>query len=103
MNYRTIDDFVDGNAISNKSINLNAATYQKSHNLLSRVNKCVDELKEYPGTEWGCDIIKPSEITRRMLRVIIPRGSVTPAQREAIEAARASALSKGLGFTVIEF
>jgi len=100
---RTIDDFVVGNAISNKSVDLNAATYQKSRILLSRMNKCLDELKEYPGTEWGGDIIKPSEITRRMLRLVIPRGSMTPAQREAIEAARARALSKGLGFTVIEF
>jgi hypothetical protein len=47
--------------------------------------------------------IEPYEITRRVLRVIILRGSMTPIQREALEAARARAISKGLGFNVIEF
>jgi hypothetical protein len=50
---RTIDDFVDGNVISNKSVDLNAAVYRDSRTLLSRLNKCVDELEGYPGTNWG--------------------------------------------------
>jgi hypothetical protein len=50
---RTIDDFVDGNVISNKSVDLDAAVYQDSRTLLSRPNKCVDELEGYPGTNWG--------------------------------------------------
>ena len=100
---RTIDDFVDGNVISNKSVDLNAATYQKPPILLSRLSKCVDELEGYPGTDWGGDRIEPSDITRKVLRVIIPEGSMTPIRREAIEAARARALSKGLGFRVVEF
>jgi hypothetical protein len=48
-------------------------------------------------------MIEPSDITRKVLRLIIPGGSMTPAQREAIEAARARAQSKGLGFRVVEF
>jgi hypothetical protein len=100
---RTIDDFVDGNVISNKSVDLNAATYQKSSILLSRLNKCMDELEGYPGTNWGGDKIEPSDITRKVLRVIVPQGSMTGVQREAIEAARARAQSKGLGFRVVEF
>jgi CDI toxin restriction endonuclease-like domain len=100
---RTIDDFVDGDVISNKSVDLNADTYQRSSILLSRLNKCIDELEGYSGTNWGGDKIEPSDITRKVLRVIIPEGSMTVAQREAIEAARARAESKGLGFRVVEF
>jgi hypothetical protein len=70
---------------------------------LSRLNKCVDELEGYPGTNWGGDKIEPADIARKVLRVIIPEGSMTPVQREAIEAARAKAQSKGLGFRVVEF
>jgi hypothetical protein len=76
---RTVDDFVDGNVVSNKSIDLNAVTYQKSSILLSTLNKCVDELEGYAGTDWGGDKIEPADITRKVLRVIIPEGSMTPA------------------------
>jgi hypothetical protein len=100
---RTIDDFVDNVAISNKSVDLNAATYQDFRRLSSRVNQDVEKLEAYSGTEWGGDIIYESQIAERVLRLIIPQGSMTPMQREAIEAATRIARSKGLRLIVTEF
>jgi len=100
---RTIDDLVNGDAISNKSIDLNAATYRNFEGLLSRVNKHLSELEAYSGTEWGGDYILPSDIAGKVLRLIIPEGSMTAAQREAIKAATKIARSKGLRLIVREF
>ena len=100
---RTIDDFVDGNVISNKSIDLNAATYQKFEGLLSRINKCLNELEPYSGTEWGGDYILPSDIAGKVLRIIIPEGSMTEIQREAIKAATKISRSKNMRLIVREF
>jgi hypothetical protein len=54
---RTIDDFVGDIAISSKSVDLNAATYQDFRRLLSRVNRDLEKLESYSGTGWGGDMI----------------------------------------------
>jgi len=100
---RTIDDFVDGNAISNKSVDLGAATYQKFHILLSRVSKYLNELEKYQGTDWGGDEIKASQIASRTLRVIIPDGSITAIQAEALKAATRIARSKHIRLIFTKF
>ena len=100
---RTIDDFVDNVAISNKSIDLNAATYQRSPILSSRVNQYLEKLEKYAGTDWGGDKIRESQIAGRVLRLIIPKASMTAVQREVIEAATKIARSKGLRLVVTEF
>ena len=100
---RTIGDFVDDIAISNKSVDLNAATYQDFRRLLSRVSQDLEKLKAYSGTEWGGDLILESQFAGRVLRLIIPKGSMTPVQREAIKAATRIARSKGIRLIVAEF
>jgi contact-dependent growth inhibition (CDI) system restriction endonuclease-like protein len=100
---RTIDDLVDDVAISNKSVDLNAATYQDFHRLLSRVSQDLEKLEAYSGTEWGGDIILDSQIADRVLRLIVPEGSMTPVKREAIKAATRIAKSKGIRLIVTEF
>ena len=100
---RTIDDLVDNVAISNKSVDLNAATYKDFRGLLSRVSQDLEKLEAYSGTAWGGDIILGSQIEGRVLRLIIPKGSVTPRQLEAIKAATRIARSKGLRLIVTEF
>jgi hypothetical protein len=100
---RTVDDFVDNIAISNKSVDLTAATYQNSRVLLSRLVKYVAELEAYTGTEWGGDIIREVKIAGRALRLIIPKGSMTSLQREVIEGASRIARSKGIRLIVAEF
>jgi hypothetical protein len=100
---RTIDDFVDDVAISNKSVDLNAATYKDFRRLLSRVSQDLEKIEAYSGTAWGGDIILGSQIEGRVLRLIIPKGSMTPIQLEAIKAATRIARSKGLRLIVAEF
>jgi hypothetical protein len=94
---------VDGNAFSNKSIDLNAATYQKARTLASRLNKYLGELEKYQGTDWGGDSIKATDIAGKVLRIIIPMGSMTAIQREAIKAATELARSRRLRLIVVEF
>jgi hypothetical protein len=100
---RTIDDLVDGIVISNKSADLNAATYRDFRRLLSRVSRDLEELETYSGTEWGGDRIFESQIAGRVLRLIVPKGSMNSVQREAIKAATRLARSKGLRLIVTEF
>jgi hypothetical protein len=90
-------------AISNKSVDLNAATYQEFRRLLSRVSRDLEKLETYSGTEWGGDLILESQIAGRVLRLIVPKGSMTPVQREAIKAATRIARSKGIRLIVTEF
>jgi hypothetical protein len=100
---RTIDDLVDNVAISNKSVDLNAATYQDFRRLLSRVSQDLEKLEAYTGTDWGGDSIKASDMASKVSRLIIPKGSMTPVQREAIKAATRIARSKNLRLIVTEF
>jgi hypothetical protein len=46
-NFPTIDKFSDGIATSIKSVDLNAATYQDTARLTSRLNKYVDDVAEF--------------------------------------------------------
>jgi hypothetical protein len=100
---RTIDDFVDNIAISNKSVDLNAATYQDYGRLLSKLNKDLTKLDVYSGTRWGGDVINSSDIRGKVLRLIIPEGSMSAAQREAIKAATRIARSKDIRLIVTIF
>jgi hypothetical protein len=63
----------------------------------------IGKLAEYTGTEWGGDVIRPSEITGRVLQVIIPKGSMSAVQRAAIEAARERARKAGIDLIITEF
>jgi hypothetical protein len=100
---RTIDDLVDNVAISNKSVDLNAATYQDFRRLLSRMSQDLEKLEAYFGTDWGGDSIKATDMASKELRLIIPMGSMTPVQREAIKAATRIARSKNIRLIVTEF
>jgi hypothetical protein len=82
---------------------LNAATYQDFRRLLSRLNQNVEKLEAYAGTDWGGDSIKATDMASKVLRLIIPTASMTPVQREAIEAATRIARSKNLRLIVTEF
>lgn len=91
--FRTIDNFPDGVAISFKSIDLNAATYQKTPQLGYRINTYVDKLGNYEGGSLAASEVKNSEIRERVLNLIVPRGSVTDETNAAIEVARRRAVT----------
>jgi hypothetical protein len=86
--FPTIDKIPDGIATSIKSIDLNAATYQDDARLTYRLNKYVDDVVEFNGANLANDEVKLSDIAGRALHLAIPKGSMTEAQRRAIEAAR---------------
>jgi hypothetical protein len=90
--FRTIDNFTDGIATSIKSIDLNAATYQDAARLTYRLNKYIDDLGDYEGGEMSDISVELSNITDRVLNLVVPKGSMTAIQRGAIEAARARAM-----------
>jgi hypothetical protein len=90
--FRTIDNFTDGVATSIKSIDLNAATYQDAARLSYRLNQYVDDLGDYEGGEMSDTIVELSNITDRVLNLVVPKGSMTATQLAAAEAARVRAM-----------
>jgi|HubBroStandDraft_3_1064219.scaffolds.fasta_scaffold46444_2 hypothetical protein len=90
--FRTIDNFTDGVATSIKSIDLNAATYQDAARLTYRLNEYVDKLGEYEGGSLQTTTVKLSDISDRVLNLVVPKGAMTEVQDAAVEAARARAL-----------
>ena len=101
--FRTIDSFSNGIATSIKSIDLNAATYQDAARLTYRLNAYVDTIATYEGSALGAVEIVPSDISGRALSLAVPKGSMTAAQRAAIEAARTRAQAFGVHLTITEF
>jgi hypothetical protein len=101
---RTIDNFnSEGVATSIKSLDLNAATYRDLGRLTSRLDKYVNELDKYAGTNWGGDDIESSDITARVLLLAVPRNSRGATQRAAIEGVRARARKLGIDFIITDF
>jgi hypothetical protein len=90
-------------ATSIKSIDLRAATYQSAERLTYRLNKYIDQMALYEGSESRIVEIEPSAISKRVLSLAIPKGSMTAAQRAAIEAAKARAEGLGVDLTVTPF
>ncbi len=102
-NYPTIDVFEDGIATSIKSIDLKAATYQSTSGLARRLNRDVNSLANFEGAEGPEVEIKPEQITDRVLKVAIPKDTITRAQRKAADMARARAEAMGVNLMIIPF
>jgi hypothetical protein len=91
-NFPVIDNFSASSvATSIKSIDLNAATYQIDISLKYRLDAYVDTLSEFEGTEFATNTVR--NINRRVLQLVIPKGSITDAQQAVIEASRSRARS----------
>jgi hypothetical protein len=102
-NFPIVDSWLDGVVTSIKSIDLNAATYQDAARLTYRLNQYIDQLASYEGGTMGVREISPSAITDRVLKVAIPKGSVTSAQQEAIQAAQTRAQAFDVDLIFIPF
>jgi hypothetical protein len=90
-NYPVIDKIPNGVATSVKSIDLNATTYQNEASLANRLNKLIDDVREFNGVTWGGLPISDIDIKGRAVQVIVPRGSITEASRAAFDRAQARA------------
>jgi hypothetical protein len=104
-NFPVIDKIPDGIATSIKSIDLRAACYQNRTTLIKRLSEYAGEVSEFVGGKLGNDVVKPSEIRRRALEVAIPRGTMTPKQREIVHAVRswAKTLQNPVDVIIFEF
>jgi hypothetical protein len=87
-NYPVIDKIPNGVATSVKSIDLNAATYQNDASLANRLNKLIDDVREFNGVTWGGLPISDIDIKGRAVQVIVPRGSITEANRATFDRAQ---------------
>jgi hypothetical protein len=92
-NYPVIDKIPNGVATSVKSIDLNAATYQNEASLAYRLNKFVADVQEFDGDRWGGLVIRDVDIKGRSVQVIVPKGSITEANRAVFESAQVRARS----------
>ncbi len=102
-NFPVIDKWLSGVATSIKSIDLNAATYQDAARLTYRLNDYINKVALYEGDEAGVIAIRPSAISRRVLSLAVPKGSMTAAQQAAIEAARLRAQAFDVDLIVTPF
>jgi hypothetical protein len=101
--FPVIDSFVNGVVTSIKSIDLTAATYQNVAALTYRLNQYIDRLALFEGGQMGFTVIDSSAISGRALSIAIPKGSMTAAQRAAIESSIARAQAFDIGFLITEF
>lgn len=102
-NFPVIDGWENGVATSIKSIDLNAATYQNGMGLTYRLNRYIDSLAAFEGDTMGDIVIRNSEISGRVLSIAVPRGSITAAQKAAIDAAGLRAQAFGIKLVITEF
>ncbi len=101
-NYPVIDSFKDSIALSRKSVELRAPTYQAIGRLLSRINRDLDKVAAFNGQTRVAPKIESAMIKGRAFDLVVPMGTATPAQKAAIERARARARALGVVFTVTE-
>ena len=87
-NFPVIDKIPDGLATSIKSMNFRAATYQNPTPFAYRVRTYVSEVSKFVSGRLGEDVVAPSDVQGRALELVVPTGSMTPKQREIIEAIR---------------
>jgi hypothetical protein len=101
-NFPVIDSFSSsGIATSIKSIDLTAAVYQNDRSLAYRVDSYFDKVSEFDGAEFANDVVRLDKINGRVLRLVVPKGSMTDAQRIIIEAAAARAKKLGRSVDLI--
>jgi hypothetical protein len=92
FNYPVIDKVPNGIATSVKSVDLNATTYQQDIILENRLNRYVDDVREFDGADWGGTNIQKKNITGRAVELIVPKGSVTDELRITFARVRARAM-----------
>lgn len=100
-NFKVIDAWSNGNAVSIKSLDLSLKSYQPPDAVRGKIYEYIDKLAPYNGGSGGGLKIRPDQITGRELRLAIPNGVGTPGQHEALRDAAAYGLSKGVDVNTI--
>jgi hypothetical protein len=101
--FKGIDDFTNGVATSFKTIDLIAATYQDASRLGYRINDYVNKLANFAGAQYEKWEVNSNDITNRVLKLVVPKGSMNDVQRQAIDAAAERAKSSGVTLITAPF
>lgn len=101
-NFPTIDKFVNGNATSIKSLDVNAKTYQDSSALTRKLNDYVNSVSSFNGRNWGGVNIKSKDIKSRSLDLAVPSKG-TLEQQNVINQIIKNGNSKGVNVNLIVF
>jgi contact-dependent growth inhibition (CDI) system restriction endonuclease-like protein len=101
--FKAIDAFSNGVATSIKSIDLRAATYQSAVRLTYRLNEYIDKLVLFDGGKLGAFEVDSAKITDRVLSLATSKGSMTAAQKSAIETAKARVQAFDVKLIITEF
>ncbi len=92
FNFPVIDDLNGTRAISTKTLDLRAPTYQSDARLLRQLNRYVDLLANFTETNLARAGIEDWPIRERELELVIPRNAWTESQKAVISAATTRAL-----------
>lgn len=98
-NFPVIDAFYKGVATSIKTLDLGAKSYLKGNTVYNTLKGYVNKLATFEGAAWGGDIVRGSDIKKRILEVGIPRYATT-AQVKQINQAVKYAAEKGITLNV---
>jgi RHS repeat-associated protein len=102
-NFRTIDRFVraTGEAISTKTIDLAAKTYQNAGALYSRLSGYLQKLVDFSGGGSGVGAIEPGQVQSKTLEIVIKASDLTVGQAEAIARLAQEAQAHGVTIRVV--
>ena len=86
-NFPVIDKWLRGVATSIKSIDPRMVTYQQIPKFRSTLNAYVKKLDLWQGQTqpWGGVAVPPSAVQQKVLEIVVPRGSLTPAHQAVID------------------
>lgn len=107
--FPTLDSFYPetGKAIMLCSMDLTAASYQTAAGVIRQVDKYIEKLKNYIGTEkpWGSQQIEINEkdIRSKELILVIPKNPVASEIEEALKTCVEHASASGLTLTVRKY
>ena len=70
-----------------------------------RLSDYFNKVSDFDGYEFAESVVPSQKITRRVLLLVVPKGSVTDTQRGVIEAMRswATALTRNVDLVITEF
>ncbi len=86
-NFPVIDHATDDVITTIKSIDLNAATYQRPEILARRIDQYAQNLAEFTTKRWGNATVTVTENTQRQLIIAVPKGSISRMQQDIIDSA----------------
>jgi RHS repeat-associated protein len=100
QNFRTIDRFVreTGEAISVKTVDLAARSYQSAGALYSRLSGYLNKLVQFNGGSSVPDVVRADDIHSKTLELVIKASDLTAAQ--AMEIARLALKAQQQGVTI---